>query len=331
MREILVSCVIPVYNAAEHLPALADMLAAQGREDFEAVFVDDGSTDGSGEILDAIVAAKRFPARALHQKNRGVSAARNAGMDAAQGEYIAFIDADDGIAPNYAQVMARCAGNGAEVTLLTHSRVVEGDFRFDVPGLESGPRSPAELLDAFLMNPTDFAVYDLLIRRDALQRTGVRFPEGYAYYEDYDFILRLFAVVKDIQAAGECVYCYRAAAGSAMSTFNDKRMECLQLFTPERSLYLKSMPDFRARFQKWFIARICWSAMWQACVSMGTKGALEFAGRWDMKRRMRDLADYPDRKVSLSARIYLLCPYIYIVTMVILGRRRTLIPKGAKE
>lgn len=331
MSDILVSCVVPVFNAARHLPALTDMLAKQRSNDFEVIFVDDGSTDESSAMLDSISASGKFSSRVIHQANGGASAARNAGMAAAQGRYVTFLDADDGIADDYAAVITRHANEGRELTVFNHSRVVDGDFWYDIPAADEKICSAEEMLEDFIKNPTGFGVYDFLIKRELIEKKGIRFPEGYPYYEDYDFILHVLAVAGDIVRAGECIYCYRAAPGSAMSTFNDKRMECLELFEGERGLYLKSIPEFCARFQKWFIARLRWSVMWQACVSMDAGAARDFGRRWNMRSYMKRLTDYPDRRVSISARIYLMCPYIYIMTMGILGRRRTLIQRGAEK
>lgn len=93
-----ISVVIPVYNAERHVRKTLDSVSAQTYSDWECVCVDDGSTDGSGAILDEYAARdSRF--RAIHQKNGGEGAARNAGMTAAGGDLIAFLDADDRMHP----------------------------------------------------------------------------------------------------------------------------------------------------------------------------------------------------------------------------------------
>ena len=88
------SIVIPVYNVAPYLRECLDSVLAQTYTDWEAICVDDGSTDGSGAILDEY-AAKDNRFRVIHRKNAGVGAARNAALDAARGEWVCFLDADD--------------------------------------------------------------------------------------------------------------------------------------------------------------------------------------------------------------------------------------------
>ena len=89
-----ISVVIPVYNAERHVRQTLESVLAQTFGDWECICVDDGSTDGSGAILDEYAANdSRF--RVIHQKNGGEGSARNAGMDVAQGDLIAFLDSDD--------------------------------------------------------------------------------------------------------------------------------------------------------------------------------------------------------------------------------------------
>ena len=88
------SVIVPVYKVETYLPRCIESILNQTVTDFELILIDDGSPDCSGEICDAY-AAKDSRIRVIHQKNGGVSKARNAGLDIAQGEYIVFVDSDD--------------------------------------------------------------------------------------------------------------------------------------------------------------------------------------------------------------------------------------------
>ena len=87
-----VSVIVPVYQVESYLERAVESLLAQTLEELEIILVDDGSTDQSPRICDEY--ARRFPekVRVLHQENRGLGLARNAGLDLARGEYVAFVD-----------------------------------------------------------------------------------------------------------------------------------------------------------------------------------------------------------------------------------------------
>ena len=95
------SIIVPVYNVEKHLVHCLESIAAQMCDDYELLLIDDGSTDASGALCD--VFAREHPecrVVVIHQSNGGLSAARNAGIDRARGEYITFVDSDDYIDPH---------------------------------------------------------------------------------------------------------------------------------------------------------------------------------------------------------------------------------------
>ena len=99
-----VSIIVPVYNAEKTLPRMLDAIKAQTFEDYEVILMNDGSVDGSEQVMRAYSEEdERF--RVYSQENKGVSAARNAGLDYAQGEYILFYDADDSVPEDAVQKM----------------------------------------------------------------------------------------------------------------------------------------------------------------------------------------------------------------------------------
>ena len=94
----MISVIIPVYNTAEQLPRCVNSVCNQTYQELEIIIIDDGSTDGSGELCDTL-ARHDSRIRIIHRDNQGLSAARNTGMRSAKGEYIAFVDSDDWISP----------------------------------------------------------------------------------------------------------------------------------------------------------------------------------------------------------------------------------------
>lgn len=106
-----ISIIVPVYNTERYLPKCLDSIAAQTFTDFEVLMIDDGSTDGAGEICDQYsLSDKRFIT--IHQSNQGVSASRNNGLKQARGNYIAFVDSDDYVHPQMLELLYKAIRQG---------------------------------------------------------------------------------------------------------------------------------------------------------------------------------------------------------------------------
>lgn len=111
----LISVIVPIYNVGEFLVPCLESLTAQTYKNLEILLIDDGSTDSSAEQCDKY-AAKDSRIKVIHKKNGGVSSARNLGLDLAKGEYIAFVDADDLLKPDYFDVLYYAVSEqGAEI------------------------------------------------------------------------------------------------------------------------------------------------------------------------------------------------------------------------
>lgn len=120
-----ISIIVPVYKTERFLSACISSILAQTFTDFELILVDDGSPDSCPALCDA-AAAKDSRIRVIHQKNRGLSVARNAGLDAAEGEWIAFVDSDDTIMPDFCAKLYHAAQEaGAQMAVCNYRQVDE--------------------------------------------------------------------------------------------------------------------------------------------------------------------------------------------------------------
>lgn len=167
------SIIVPIYNVEKYLLRCLDSIAAQTCRAFEAILIDDGSPDGCGRICDEY-AAKDPRFTVIHQENRGVSAARNAGLRAAKGEYVGFVDPDDFIDPGmFAALLEAAAQTGAEI-VCCNWETVHDDGRTCVHRL--GRALPAQMpAEEFARHVFDVprsiggAVWNKLFRREILR------------------------------------------------------------------------------------------------------------------------------------------------------------------
>lgn len=117
-----VSVIVPIYNVERYLARALDSLLAQSFEDWEAILVNDGSTDGCGEIM-AAYAAKDGRFRTVNRTNGGLSVARNCGLEIATGRYLMFLDSDDFLHPQTMELcMAAAERDGSDIVAFTYDR-----------------------------------------------------------------------------------------------------------------------------------------------------------------------------------------------------------------
>ena len=116
-----ISVIVPCYNAQRYLNVCLESLKAQRTPELQMIFIDDGSTDDTSAMLDAF-AASEPRAQVIHTKNRGVSAARNAGIALAEGRYIAFVDADDALEEaSLSRLYQAAVRTGAQILSANHT------------------------------------------------------------------------------------------------------------------------------------------------------------------------------------------------------------------
>lgn len=186
-----VSVIIPTYNRARVIRDAVDSVLAQDFRDFELIVVDDGSTDGTRDILDAYLDASdgNFPRiRALTQENRGVSAARNRGIAAASGQYVAFLDSDDLWFPKKLSTQVAFFEENPEALICQTDEIwIRRGVRVNPKKKHSKPSGMIfeESLGLCLVSPSA-----VLIERSLFDKVGL-FDESLPICEDYDLWLRV--------------------------------------------------------------------------------------------------------------------------------------------
>lgn len=200
------SIIVPVYKVEPYLPKCIDSILAQTFRDFELILIDDGSPDRCGEICDEY-AAKDARIVVIHQENRGVSAARNAGMDIARGEYIGFVDSDDWIEPEMYETMINVSKKkGVDVVICGICDYGEdGEFiRNALTG--SGFYTKDEMLKTVFTTPNNLGggCCNKVFRHIAIK--DVRYQEGIAVAEDWLFLFDSFKQCNGSIKIPSCLY-----------------------------------------------------------------------------------------------------------------------------
>ncbi len=212
------SIIIPVYNASQYLGECLDSVFSQAFDGgYEVIAVNDGSTDDSLAICEDY-ASKHANMKVLTGENAGVSAARNKALDAAQGEWLVFVDADDKLLPGaLATLCARERLTSADLVLANAVKLIDG--KTTKPFLKLS----CETLPNAICHIKHFALWGYLIPAKVVKQYGIRFVEGLAYSEDRIFIYQLAQYCQTIAYTDVPVYAYRINPTSACQSKNGVR------------------------------------------------------------------------------------------------------------
>lgn len=219
-----ISVIIPVYNVEKFVGRCLSSLVGQTFRDFEVVAVNDGSTDSSAEILGHFAEKYDF-IRVVTQANAGMSAARNAGMRAARGNYLAFVDSDDYVAPTFLEELYRaCVEYGADISCCYYYyHFIDNDFLFEYPFRCKGVFNKAEAMNKLLRDvQIQSLVWNKLYRRELFTGYGVTFPS--MTFEDMATANRIFAHAERVVVIDRPLYYYNQHSSSTLATMNTNKI-----------------------------------------------------------------------------------------------------------
>ncbi len=213
-RVPLISVIVPVYKVEKYLHRCVDSLLAQSYPEIEVLLVDDGSPDGCPRICDEYAGQDRR-VRVIHKPNGGLSDARNAGMDAARGEYIAFVDGDDYVEPEmYAAMYQALAESGDRLAICGFKKVTDEGAVKRRTEMHFPPRLTEDEFWYqlfFRFRDLGTVAWNKLYHSSLLE--GLRFPVG-AIHEDEWLAHEYISRAGHVSVVNQCLYCYVVREGS---------------------------------------------------------------------------------------------------------------------
>ena len=257
----LISIIVPVYQVRDYVGECVESIRQQTYTNLEILLVDDGSTDGSGEMCDEYARTDER-IRVIHQENRGQAGARNTGLDNVQGEYIAFVDSDDLVLPDYIEVLymlltkhaadlAACAYVKGTTEELAVARTVSGkqESSGDVEELcISSEKMLRQWHGKYKMQET--VVWNKLYHKDVWNgKRRMRFPEGRSL-EDVLISHLIIESVERIALTTQALYFYRVRDGSitVQTKYDREKIRRNLEAQRERMVFFRERRYWRAYF-----------------------------------------------------------------------------------
>lgn len=223
MEKELISIIIPVYGVEKYLGQCLETILSQSYENIEAIVIDDESPDNSGIIADQY-AGKDSRVRVKHIKNRGAAGARNVGLDMASGEYIAFVDSDDWLEPNYLETLIRTIKE-------TNSDIAQCQFYDEYVDFSSEHTfiskqsilTDEEFVEDMLTHWEDILIWNKLFKREVLE--NIRFVEGRCIDDEF-YTYKVIMNSKKIAMLTDYLYHYRSRRSSVMGNIEKLNQRC---------------------------------------------------------------------------------------------------------
>ena len=241
----MISVIVPIFNTEKYLPKCLDSLVSQTFVDVEFILVDDGSTDNSGVIADQYTDS-RF--RVFHTENRGLSAARNLGIEQARGEWLMFVDGDDWVEPGFCEIPYQAAICDEADVIIFHAYNAK-DGR--ITGRKSS--APIEIINwVEAVKCGGVAVWNKLYKRELFD--GIRFPVG-RVFEDLAVTHKLLMKAKRIILIPDFLYYHVYRKGSISNCLSVKNKKDAFVSELERARDLESFGYAKGSYEPGLISR----------------------------------------------------------------------------
>lgn len=316
----LISVIVPVYNGQDYLEKCIESIENQTYENLEIIVINDGSTDETASICVRLRETyENF--HVITMEDEGVSAARNAGIDAATGTFVTFVDADDRLRPKTLEVLYRCildtgcdvAGCGFSVWKTEEEWKLFSDQRFHINKAEK--YLPTEYLQEQILNGNS-RCWSKLYRRSAIG--NLRFQNGLSIGEDMLFLVKLLSYIRGIAETDYPGYGYFQNPKGAMNRkFSERYMDQIVCWEMAREEVLKMNQTLKAQITAILIMGILLTVGKLAILSSDerkqNKRYIEICHN-KLKTELRVMGAYEklSKSYKIKARLFCMMPSVYL-------------------
>ena len=318
-----VSIIIPFYNASMYIERAVKMLNSQDSDDFEVIFVNDGSSDNSLGQLELYTHNFYHPFTIINQTNGGVSKARNIGLTKATGKYICFCDIDDFITENYVSVLLSEIEKSEADIALSNFKIIKSESEFNSieRNVSSYTLTGDECLELYLRCKLSVGVCGAIIKREIIENNTILFAEGYKYSEDLHFMWRILCCCTSVCIVEGNLYFYFWNGTSATSVFDKRRFDGYKLLKGSEAFVKLKKPSFYHRYSKFVPSRLLWSIARQASSIMDFDEFKMFFKDYPLHKSMCSLLQYPNALVMVSSLCYIIHPYLFYLIVGFYGKK----------
>ena len=313
-KKGFVSVVIPCYNCASVMDETIESLENQTSNSFEVICVNDGSTDNTLDVLKKWKAESRLDITIINQANGGVSKARNVGIDAAQGEYLLFLDSDDIYNRFFVEKLSLYAEN-YDVCFCKLSRKLENISNFEAADISFLALSQQEAMHKLLYEMGSYGFYCYLYKKQLLDEFNIRFDENTHRFEDREFNWKYLCHCNNILWLDAPLYGYRI---NALSVTQQRATWQTESFDAVRRVeaYMENLGiPFAKELKSYLFNRMLWARAKYYAQSHRKDLFIRLGTEYDLKSGMKRTAKDNNKLVRIASLLYLIHPMLFYYTL----------------
>lgn len=296
---------MPVYGVENYIADSVKSIIKQAEKSWQLILVDDGTKDNSVQVAETVlknIDAEKY--KIIHQRNAGLAAARNKGLEYADGKYVCFIDSDDCISPRHLLNLVNSLDESKldvafadfEATYVKTGRLgkVDSCSSYEILDRE-------ELLINYMKRNLKIHACALMIRHDFLIKNNLAFNPQLRYAEDYEFMWRLFPITEKIVHVKDSTYKYLQRENSIMRAQSiEKVVFASHVFDTSFSKMLREHPELRKKIAL-TPDRVCFAYAHAFAQQSNFESYDKLLDELQYKKRFRKLIRFPDIKVKALA------------------------------
>ena len=300
---MLISVIIPCYNTEQYLPDCLNSLQNQTYPHWEAICIDDGSTDNTRELL------KEFALQdnriiTISQKNSGVAAARNRALAECKGEYICFLDSDDTIKPNFLEALLTINSINNDLSICNFTRKqsspsvpIPAEVKWRLTGYECAYK---------IMCDKSFhpQICCMLFKHKIIQQYHLTFSLGCARGEDWEFFMKYLVHCKYVAYSLAPLYHYRVNENSAMASFNEKSLTSLEASQRVSDYYELNQSPVKEAIKQYALPRSIWKFLILSLLLHNKVIYHILRTKYDTKKEIKKLYTFPGFIEKITSRLY---------------------------
>lgn len=307
-QNIIISFIIPAYNVEDYLGKCLDSILSQTDNRHEIIIIDDGSIDRTGAIADSY-AERDNTVKVIHTPNRGVSCARNTGLDNAHGEWIWFVDSDDCLLPEAIDSTEKYLRNrNCDVVF---NGLIEGESPDNYKMAHTTEKADAVNISGYLDHNMAYQNGMVIFRHSVIRDNSLRFTPGMIMAEDLEFQYKALAHSSKCSATGTPCYLYRTRQGSAVMSTESIRLKATGGIEAARHI-INHISENGLTFDRWICLRI--NLLLKSSINAAMRGPIHFRNkiRQEIKELLAELPAGLNRGeiTTLAVSTFMVSPFL---------------------